>query len=73
VLAVESICSLHGTDKGESEIRNFLSSCRDDPAILGAAIRAHWSIENAVYWVLDAPSGKATAGCASARRHVIWP
>jgi hypothetical protein len=41
VLAVESICSLHGTDKVESEIRYFLSSCRDDPAVLGAAIRAH--------------------------------
>ena len=53
VLAVESIRSVHGTDKVESEIRYFLSSCRDDPAVLGAAIRAHWSIENAVHWVLD--------------------
>ena len=53
VLAIESIRSLHGTDKVESEIRYFLSSCRDDPAVLGAAIRAHWSIENAVHWVLD--------------------
>jgi predicted transposase YbfD/YdcC len=53
VLAVESIRSLHGADKVESEIRYFLSSCRDDPAVLGPAIRAHWSIENAVHWVLD--------------------
>src|SRR5918998_5923356 len=53
VLAVESIRSVHGTDTVESEIRYFLSSCRDDPAVLGAAIRAHWSIENAVHWVLD--------------------
>ena len=53
VLAVESIRSVHGTDKVESEIRYFLSSCRDDPAVLGAAIRAHWSIENAMHWVLD--------------------
>jgi predicted transposase YbfD/YdcC len=53
VLAVESIRSVHGTDKVESEIRYFLSSCRDDPTVLGAAIRAHWSIENAVHWVLD--------------------
>ena len=53
VLAIESIRSVHGTDKVESEIRYFLSSCRDDPAVLGAAIRAHWSIENAVHWVLD--------------------
>ena len=53
VLAVASIRSVHGSDTVESEIRYFLSSCRDDPAILGAAIRAHWSIENAVHWVLD--------------------
>lgn len=53
VLAVESIRSVHGTGKVESEIRYFLSSCRDDPAVLGGAIRAHWSIENAMHWVLD--------------------
>jgi predicted transposase YbfD/YdcC len=53
VLAVESIRSVNGTHKVESEIRYFLSSCRDDPAVLGAAIRAHWSIENTVHWVLD--------------------
>ena len=53
VLAVESIRSVHGTDKVESEIHYFLSSCRDDPTVLGAAIRAHWSIENAVHWVLE--------------------
>jgi len=53
VLAVESIRSVHGSDKVESEIRYFLSSCRDDPIALGAAVRAHWSIENAMHWVLD--------------------
>src|SRR3954454_3306188 len=53
VLAIESIRNVHGTDTVESEIRYFLSSCRDDPVVLGAAIRAHWSIENAVHWVLD--------------------
>src|SRR4051794_8156721 len=26
---------------------------RRDPAILGRAIRRHWSIENALHWVLD--------------------
>ena len=53
VLAVETIRSLNGTDKVESEIRYFLSSGADDPATLGAAIRMHWSIENALHWVLD--------------------
>jgi predicted transposase YbfD/YdcC len=53
VLAVETIRSVNGTDKVESEIRYFLSSGADDPATLGAAIRTHWSIENALHWVLD--------------------
>jgi hypothetical protein len=41
VLAVETIRSVNGTDKVESEIRYFLSSGADDPATLGAAIRTH--------------------------------
>ncbi len=53
VLAVETIRSVNSAPKVESEIRYFLSSCRDDPAILGQAIRTHWSIENALHWVLD--------------------
>jgi predicted transposase YbfD/YdcC len=53
VLAVETIRSVNGTDKVASEIRYFLSSGADDPATLGAAIRTHWSIENALHWVLD--------------------
>src|SRR5215203_4061430 len=53
VLAIETIRSVNGTDKVESEIRYFLSSGADDPATLGAAIRMHWSIENALHWVLD--------------------
>jgi predicted transposase YbfD/YdcC len=54
VLAVETIRSLDSAPaKVESEIRYFLSSCCDDPAILGQAIRTHWSIENALHWVLD--------------------
>ena len=53
VLAVETIRSVNGTGKVESEIRYFLSSWRDDPATLGAAIRTHWTIENGLHWVLD--------------------
>jgi len=54
VLAVESIRSLNSAPtKVESEIRYFLSSCPDDPAVLGQAIRAHWAIENTLHWVLD--------------------
>ena len=54
VLAVESIRSLNSAPtKVESEIRYFLSSCPDSPAVLGQAVRRHWAIENALHWVLD--------------------
>ena len=33
--------------------RYFLTSCEDGPAVLAPAIRRHWSIENALHWVLD--------------------
>ena len=52
-LAVETLRSTKGTAKVETEIRYFLSSCRDDPVVLGRAIRKHWDIENALHWVLD--------------------
>ena len=50
---IETIRSVNGTDKTETEIRYFLTSCGDDPAVLAQAIRRHWSIENALHWVLD--------------------
>lgn len=53
VLAVETIRSVDGTGKTEAETRYFLTSCDDDPAVLVRAIRRHWSIENALHWVLD--------------------
>jgi predicted transposase YbfD/YdcC len=54
VLAVESIRSLNSAPtKVESEIRYFLSSCPDSPAVLGQAVRTHWAVENALHWVLD--------------------
>src|ERR687894_891906 len=53
VLAVETIRGVHGTGKVEAEIRYFLTSCGDDPAVLVRAIRRHCSIENALHWVLD--------------------
>jgi predicted transposase YbfD/YdcC len=53
VLAVETIRGVNGTGKVEAEIRYFLTSCSDGPAVLVRAIRRHWSVENALHWVLD--------------------
>ena len=53
VLAVETIRGVTGTGKVEAEVRYFLTSCGDDPAVLVQAIRRHWSVENASHWVLD--------------------
>jgi predicted transposase YbfD/YdcC len=53
VLAVETIRSVNGTGRAEAEIRYFLTSCSDAPAVLVRAIRRHWSVENALHWVLD--------------------
>jgi len=47
VLAVETIRSVNGTGPVEAEIRYFLTSCRDAPAVLVRAIRRHWGIESA--------------------------
>ncbi|MFL5281579.1 MAG: ISAs1 family transposase, partial [Rhodopila sp.] len=53
VLAVEAIRGITGTGEIEAEVRSFLTSCGDDPTVLVQAIRRHWSIENALHWVLD--------------------
>jgi predicted transposase YbfD/YdcC len=53
VLAVETIRGVSGTGKVEAETRYFLTGCGDDPAVLVRAIRRHWSVENALHWVLD--------------------
>ena len=42
------------TAKGEARERRFyISSLPADAQKLGAAIRAHWGVENGLHWVLD--------------------
>src|SRR3954468_15784580 len=53
VLAVETLRGVPGTGTVAADIRYFLTSCRDDPVVLVRAIRRHWSVENALHWVLD--------------------
>src|SRR5918998_5032157 len=42
-LAAETIRGVTGTGQVEAEVRYFLTSCDDDPAILVQAIRRHWA------------------------------
>jgi len=51
VALVEAERHLHGTVERES--RYYLSSLPGDAAVIAAAVRAHWGIENRVHWVLD--------------------
>ena len=53
MLAVETIRGVNGAGKVTAELRYFLTSCGDDPAVLVRAIRRHWSVENGLHWVLD--------------------
>ena len=53
VLAEETIRSVNGSGKTETDTRYFLSSSADQPEILAKAIRRHWQIENSLHWVLD--------------------
>jgi len=53
VLALESIRRVNDKAKVETQIRYFLCSANDDPALLAQAIRRHWAIENNLHWVLD--------------------
>jgi len=56
----EGLCSIalvvaERTVNGKTSIerRYYISSLVGDPERIGAAARAHWSIENGVHWVLD--------------------
>lgn len=56
VLAVETIRHVQHHLGTRAEIRYYLTSCSDAPAVLIAAIRRHWAIENSLHWVLDVVS-----------------
>ena len=71
VLAVETIRSLNGTDKVESEIRYFLSSGADDPATLGAAIRSTGQSRTRCIGCWTSLSVRMTAVCVIAGPRAI--
>jgi predicted transposase YbfD/YdcC len=53
ILAVETIRHVQHQPGTHAEIRYYLTSCPDAPAVLIEAIRRHWAIENSLHWVLD--------------------
>jgi predicted transposase YbfD/YdcC len=57
-VAVETIRSVNGSGKVQSDIRYFLSRCHDRPEALAQAVRRHWQIENNLHWVLDVIFGE---------------
>lgn len=46
-------CVIATRDDGAPSTRYYLSSARLAPEAFARAVRAHWSIENALHWVLD--------------------
>ena len=57
-MGLRSIIAVSATrefnDRTETDTRYFISSLDgSDPSRLGKAIRAHWSVENNLHWVLD--------------------
>lgn len=53
IVLIERIRSVNGSDTTSTELRYYLSSCTDDPAVQIAAAQRHWAIENSLHWVLD--------------------
>jgi predicted transposase YbfD/YdcC len=50
---VESTRYFKCSGKEETDTRLYITSLKADAKLLNNAIRFHWSIENALHWVLD--------------------
>lgn len=53
IVAVTARRTLKKSGATSTETRFYITSLPPDPVQLGAVVRAHWSIENSVHWVLD--------------------
>ena len=53
IIAIETIRQVRHQPGTHAEIRYYLTSCPDAPAVLIQAVRRHWVIENSLHWVLD--------------------
>jgi predicted transposase YbfD/YdcC len=66
---VETIRGVNGTGRVTAQVRLYLSSSRQPPGQLAAAIRRHWAIENGLHWVLDVGFGEdASRFCQGSRQ-----
>jgi len=52
IIAVETIRHVQHQPGTQAEIRYYLTSCPDTPAVLIEAIHRYWAIENSLHWVL---------------------
>lgn len=52
-VSVSTRRTIKKTGATSTETRLFISSLPPDPLRLAAAVRAHWSVENNLHWVLD--------------------
>ena len=52
IIAVETIRQVQHQPGTHVELRYYLTSCSDAPAVLIEAVRCHWAIENSLHWVL---------------------
>lgn len=53
IVSVTTRRTIKKTGATSIETRLFISSLPPDPLRLAAAVRAHWSVENNLHWVLD--------------------
>ena len=53
IVAVTARRTIKKTGATSTETRLYISSLPPDPVRLAAAVRAHWSVENNLHWVLD--------------------
>ncbi len=53
IIAIETIRQVQHQPGTHVEIRYYLTSCPDAPAVLIQAVRCHWAIENSLHGVLD--------------------
>ena len=58
IVKIEAERYLKSTGQIQKETRLYITSCSGNAKMIGAAIRAHWGVENSLHWVLDVSFGE---------------